>query len=95
MKALPTVRELEEAGTDAGAVLDACEAELERAIPMTADKEGRIALAADLERLHALRAERFPATETTTAEDNRRQADEMSRAGFRAAAAIKRPRPGA
>lgn len=59
MNPVPTFRELEDAGADAGAILDACEAELERSIPMAANKIDRADLAADLKRVRTLRLQWF------------------------------------
>ncbi len=55
MSAVPTFAELERAGADAGAVIDSAEWELERAIPMAANKAARCALADDLKRVQRLR----------------------------------------
>lgn len=59
MRTLPTPRELEDAGKDAGALLDACESELERSISTAANKSDKGALADDLKQVRKLRAEWF------------------------------------
>lgn len=59
MNTVPTREQLEGLGVDAGAFLDACESELERAIAMVANKADRPALADDLKQVRALRAEWF------------------------------------
>ena len=59
MSAIPTIHELEAAGHDAGALIDAAEWELERAIPMARNKADKSHLADDLERVRRLRAEYF------------------------------------
>ena len=59
MKTIPTLRDLEEAGVDAGALLDAHEDELARSIPMTLNARDRLALAEDIKAIRALREEWF------------------------------------
>lgn len=59
MNAIPSLRDLEQAGHDAGALLDAYEADLERAIPMATNDGDKVALAADLKAVRALREEWF------------------------------------
>ena len=59
MNALPTISELEAAGKDAGAILDAVEWDLERSIPMAANKADKSSLADDLKRVRELRQSYF------------------------------------
>lgn len=59
MSAIPTARDLEAAGADAGALLDAAEWELERSIPMAANSVDKTDLADDLKRIRKLRNSYF------------------------------------
>lgn len=59
MNIIPTLRELQHAGIDAGAVLDACEAELTRAVPMAASESDQCDLVEDIDRVRRLREEWF------------------------------------
>ena len=56
---LPTFAELENAGHDAGALLDSIEQTFEFAAAMAQDKTTRTALAEDMKRVQRLRAEYF------------------------------------
>lgn len=56
---IPTFQELEAAGADAGAVIDAAEFELIRAIPMAGNPDARKALVHDLRAVGNLREKWF------------------------------------
>ena len=56
---IPTVADLEAAGADAGALLDAAEAELERACAAAQDKATRRALSDDVNAVQAMREAYF------------------------------------
>ena len=53
----PTVEQLQAAGIDADALLDAIQRELEQAIPMAANENARAGLEDDLKALNVLRDE--------------------------------------
>lgn len=59
---LPTCRELDNLGHDAGAYLDAAQSDLERAIPMAANEASRQGLIDDLKAVKALRERYFSAS---------------------------------
>jgi hypothetical protein len=59
MSAVPTFAELESAGADAGSLLDATEAELERAIPMARNPADRSYFADQVKRVRQQRARWF------------------------------------
>lgn len=54
MNAIPTFRDLDALGTDAGPYLDACIAEIEQAIPLARNKTDCDGLKDDLHRLNRL-----------------------------------------
>ena len=56
---LPTIADLVEAGTDAGALIDATRWELERAIGSTRDKATKQAIAEQIKALDKLQANYF------------------------------------
>lgn len=56
---IPTIEQLEAAGSDAGAVMTATRDELERAIAAAPDKARRTALAEDIKALDRLHREYF------------------------------------
>lgn len=59
MTTIPTIEQLEAAGADAGAVMDATRRDLERAIGMAQDKATRVKLADDLKALDRRHNEYF------------------------------------